>query len=97
MGKTWKNSAPILPSKDYYSFTGGGLTDFSDFGSCFIDFPTVDCGYLIIGVSTTMGSQNTRDMFKTTDGGKTWSYMKSNIESPGYQILNMHFTDTKVG
>jgi len=98
-GQTWNTSAPILPSLDYYSFTGRDFTSFSDFavGTFLIDFPTADCGYILIGVGREMDSQNTRDMFKTTDGGKTWTYLQSSIESPGWTINDMCFADQNTG
>ena len=98
MGKIWNTSAPILPSLDYYSCTGRDFTSFSGFWySFFIDFPTQDCGYILIGVSTTMFQQNTRVMFKTTDGGKTWNYLDSKIKYGGPPIENMYFTNKNTG
>ena len=97
MGKTWNDSEPILPSNDYYIFPLVEFTDFSGFVDLYIDFPTPDCGYILICGGTAMMVQNTRDMFKTVDGGKTWSYIKSNIETGGPPIQSMYFEDSNVG
>ena len=98
MGKTWKNSDPILPSLDYYSFTGKDFTSFGSFDEIFIDFPTSKCGYIFIGVGIVMGAQNTRDMFKTTDGGKTWHYIQMDSGYIRGQFLsNMKFITENTG
>jgi beta-lactamase regulating signal transducer with metallopeptidase domain/photosystem II stability/assembly factor-like uncharacterized protein len=98
MGKTWRNSEPILPSLDYYSFTGKDFTSFESIYEIFIDFPTSKCGYIFIGVPTAMGTQNTRDMFKTTDGGRTWHYIQMDSGYTGGQFLrNMRFITENTG
>lgn len=104
MGTTWNDSEPILPSHDYYVFPHPDITEFPNYivdfegvVDLFIDFPTPDCGYILICGGTSMSTQNTRDMFKTTDGGKTWNYIKSNIEDGGPPIQSMYFANSNTG
>lgn len=95
-GKTWNTSVPLTPSQIptweggcYDSIPSGGM-------NAAVDFPTRDCGYFIICGGLACGSEYDHDVFKTADGGKTWSYVKSNLDDLNC-VTDMHFTDSKTG
>lgn len=96
-GKTWKTSAPILPSQIPSDLTGGQHPD-SIVGevSAKFDFPSKSCGYLLICGGCGMSQERLHDLFKTVDGGKTWKYVDSNFQDSNY-VTDMHFTDSKTG
>jgi hypothetical protein len=77
MGKTWQKSAinTTLSNFDYkkYDFTTNSIS-VNYLYYVFIDFPTADCGYAVLGEGLAMGI-NPKFILKTTDGGKNWSYV----------------------
>jgi hypothetical protein len=81
MGKTWNHSSPILPSDiPFRNSPGAGtLKDFSLVGCVCIDFPTNNCGYLLISGTSLHTQQRDRVIFKTTDGGKTWRFVDPHL------------------
>ena len=81
MGKTWNESEPILPSdipfrNGYKPGTLDKKGGIDAVDSVSIDFITNNCGYLLISGGTISNCQADRVVFKTTNGGKTWMFVK---------------------
>ena len=100
-GKTLANSDAIhteqIPDHSTAEASFFGKNEVDNLLSLYVDFPSKDTGFLIIGSETTMGTQYTRALFKTTDGGKTWYALDSNIAMPDIPITGMYFMDDKNG
>lgn len=76
-GKTWQKSTvnTTFSQFDYAKYGRTGNSYPADtFVYAFIDFPTADCGYAVLGEDTEMNA-NDKFVLKTADGGKTWSYL----------------------
>jgi hypothetical protein len=101
-GKTWQDSDAIhteqIPDHSTVEADFLGKNEVDKLLSLYVDFPSKATGFLIIGSETTMGTQYTRALFKTTDGGKTWFALDSNIAIlHGFPVTGMYFLDDKNG
>lgn len=101
-GKTWQDSNAIhtdqIPDRSVAGADFLGRNEVKYLLSLYVDFPSKDTGFLIIGSGTTMGTQYTRALFKTTDGGKTWVALDSSIAGiHGFPVTGMCFMDDKNG
>lgn len=72
-GKTWQDSDTIrteqIPDHSVADADFLGKNEVDNLLSLYVDFPSKATGFLIIGSGTAMGTQYTRALFKTTDGG----------------------------
>ncbi|MHB8064992.1 MAG: WD40/YVTN/BNR-like repeat-containing protein [Ruminiclostridium sp.] len=101
-GKTWQDSDAIhteqIPDHSTAEADFLGKNEVNNLLSLYVDFSSKTMGFLIIGSETTMGTQYTRALFKTTDGGETWYALDSNIAIiHGFPATGMYFMDDKNG
>ena len=101
-GKTWQDSDTIhtgqIPDHSVADADFLGKNEVDNLLSIYANFPSKDTGFLIIGSGTTMGTQYTLALFKSTDGGKTWYALDSNIAFiHGFPVTGMYFMDDKNG
>ena len=76
-GLTWQDSVINAAISDAdaaeYDLSSNSLeADRVSYG--FLDFPTANCGYLVLGYGISM-NRSLKFVIKTTDGGKTWNYI----------------------
>ncbi|HWT73726.1 MAG TPA: sialidase family protein [Mobilitalea sp.] len=101
-GKAWQDSDAIhteqIPDHATSDSDFLGKNEVNQLLSLYVDFPSKTTGFLIIGAGTIMGTQYTRALFKTTDGGKTWYALDSNIAiKQSFPVTGMYFMDDKNG
>ena len=76
-GLTWQDSVINAAIDDAdtaeYDLPSNSL-DADQVSYGFLDFPTANCGYLVLGYGTNM-NRNLKFVIKTADGGKTWDYV----------------------
>lgn len=97
-GKTWKSSAPIPPSQIPVEQSKTRYLEVlsPDELSAKIDFVSGKCGYLLLCGGWGMSQEQLHALFRTADGGKTWSYVDSDYQDSNY-VTDMHFTDSRTG
>ena len=100
-GKTWQDSDAIqteqIPDHSTGEASFFGKDEVNNLLSLYVNFPSKDTGFLIVGSNTTMGMQYTRALFKSTDSGKTWHALDSNIDDPDFPITGMYFINDNNG
>lgn len=101
-GKTWQDSSAIhteqIPDHAIADSDFLDRNEVDSLLSLYVDFTSKATGFLIIGSGTTMGTQYTCALFKTTDGGKNWNAIDSNIGFiHSFPITGMYFMDDKNG
>lgn len=95
-GQTWNCSVPLL-SYPAQVESGVKSLDIDSARTIKIDFVSADRGYLVIGGGFTGGTEYIHDLFTSTDGGKTWTFVASDLPAQPLSISDMHFTDGSTG
>ena len=100
-GKSWQDSDIIqlnkIPDHATSEATFWDVYQEAAIMSLYVDFPSKTMGFLFVGSGTMLGTQYTRALLKTTDGGKTWNLVNSNIVYPSLPVTGMHFINELSG
>ena len=76
-GKTWMDAQSFTP--DTAPDITGSLVKLSGFYGAYLGFTSENDGWLLFYTDLALGTQK-HSLYTTSDGGKTWGYVQSNID-----------------